>query len=69
MRLARNDITATGSVKGRVRLQGDVLIWQGPNALCLWAYEGQVGTIEACDDPQLARSNAREILLQAKEQG
>ncbi len=52
----------------RVRLQGDVLIRQRPDALYVWAYEGQIGTVEACDDPQLAWSKAREILLQAKEQ-
>jgi hypothetical protein len=51
----------------RVRRQGEVLVRQQPDALYIWAWEGQIGTKETCDNPALAWSKALEVLAMAKE--
>ena len=51
----------------RVADQGRILVRERPGGLYIWAYEGQVGTTEACDDPAAAWSRARQVLELAKE--
>jgi hypothetical protein len=50
----------------RVRQQGEIMVRQQPDALYVWAWEGQIGTKESCDDPVLAWSKACEVLRMAK---
>jgi hypothetical protein len=50
----------------RIREQGQILVQERPDALYVWAWEGQVGTRESCDNPALAWSMAREVLALAK---
>lgn len=52
--------------ENRILQQGDILIKKKPDALYVWAFEGQVGTSEACENPQLAWSKACEVLKRAK---
>ncbi len=52
----------------RIRLQGRVLVEENPDALYLWAWEGQVGTKESCEDPAAAWSAACDVLRLAREQ-
>lgn len=52
----------------RVREQGAVMVRAQPDALYIWAWEGQLGTYETCDNPELAWSKAVEVLRMAKEQ-
>jgi len=52
----------------RILDQGRVLVRQRPDALYVWAWKGQIGTAEACDDPELAWSCATKVLQWAKEQ-
>lgn len=51
----------------RIRTQGEVLLQQKPDALYVWAWKGQVGTTETCDDPLVAWEMAASVLRQAKE--
>lgn len=51
----------------RIIDQGEILVREKPDALYIWAWEGQIGTKETCDDPALSWSKAREILAMAKE--
>lgn len=51
----------------RIFDQGEILVREQPDALYIWAWEGQIGTKESCDDPALAWSKARDILALAKE--
>lgn len=51
----------------RVFDQGEILVRAQPDALYVWAWEGQIGTQETCDDPALAWAKAREVLMRAKE--
>ncbi|MFH2144546.1 MAG: hypothetical protein ABII75_00745 [Candidatus Omnitrophota bacterium] len=63
-------LQAWGVKKGkeeRIRAQGRILINEKPDALYVWAYEGQVGTNEACEDPVCAWEAVCEILKKAKE--
>lgn len=55
----------TGS-EGRIVKQGRIIIDERPDALYVWAWEGQIGTTESCDDPARAWSTAREVLRRAK---
>jgi len=55
-----------GGNEQRITDQGEILIREQPDALYVWAYLGQVGTSERCDDPERAWSHARNILLKAK---
>lgn len=50
----------------RIRDQGEVLVSQQPDALYVWAYKGQVGMAESCDDPPAAWEAACEVLRLAK---
>ena len=50
----------------RAAQQGRVLISEQPDALYTWAYNGQLGTSEACANPELAWSKAAEVLREAK---
>lgn len=50
----------------RIRELGRALCGARPDALYVWAYEGQVGTSEACDDPPRAWAEACVVLRQAK---
>ncbi len=52
--------------EGRIREHGEVLVAERPDALYVWAWEGQVGTAESCDDPARAWSQAREVLRMAQ---
>ena len=51
----------------RIREQGRVLVDEKPDALYVWAYLGQIGTSEACADPQSAWAKAAEVLRAAAE--
>lgn len=51
----------------RVRQQGEVMVRAQPDALYVWAWEGQIGTKESCVNPELAWSKAVEVLRLAKE--
>jgi hypothetical protein len=50
----------------RVRQQGEIMVRQRPDAFYIWAWEGQIGTKESCDNPDLAWSKAVEVLRLAK---
>ncbi|MCK4994019.1 MAG: hypothetical protein KAS13_03070 [Candidatus Omnitrophica bacterium] len=50
----------------RVGEQGKILLNEDLNALYVWAYQGQVGISESCDDPQAAWAQASQIIKQAK---
>ena len=50
----------------RILDQGQVLIRERPASLYVWAWQGQVGTTETCDDPAASWQYACEILRAAK---
>ena len=50
----------------RVLQQGKVLVHEKPDALYIWAWEGQTGVAETCDDPVRAWAKACEVLALAK---
>jgi hypothetical protein len=52
--------------EARIKAQGDILIQENPDALYVWAYQGQIGTSESCADPAAAWAAACEILRKAK---
>ena len=45
---------------------GDQLIRARPDALYVWAWEGQIGTYESCDDPLRAWAAATEVIRRAQ---
>jgi hypothetical protein len=45
---------------------GDELIRARPDALYVWAWEGQIGTTESCDDPTRAWAAAVEVIHRAQ---
>jgi hypothetical protein len=45
---------------------GDELIRARPDALYVWAWEGQIGTSESCDDPLRAWAAATEVIRRAQ---
>ncbi len=51
----------------RILEQGKILIREQPDSLYVWAWQGQVGTNEACDDPGVAWRYASEVFKMAKE--
>ena len=51
----------------RIIEQGKILVREKPDAPYVWAYLGQLGTVEACEDPDLAWQRACEVLRMAKE--
>jgi hypothetical protein len=53
--------------EARVRQQGEIMVRQQPDAFYVWAWEGQLGTYETCANPELAWSQAVEVLRIAKE--
>lgn len=53
--------------EGRVFDQGETLVRQQPDALYIWAWEGQIGTDESCDDPAAAWAKACDVLRLAKQ--
>jgi hypothetical protein len=52
--------------EGRVGTMGSILSAEEPDALYVWAFEGQVGTSEACADPGRAWAEACAVLRRAK---
>ena len=55
--------------EARVFAQGEVLVKERPDALYVWAWEGQIGTTETCADPARAWAEACKVLALAKEEG
>jgi len=51
----------------RIFEQGKVLIRESPDALYIWAWKGQIGTGETCEDPETAWKYACDVLRMAKE--
>jgi hypothetical protein len=51
----------------RILDQGEVLIRENPDALYVWAWRGQIGTTETCDNPDLAWKYACNVFRKAKE--
>jgi len=51
----------------RILDQGKIIVREKPDALYIWAWAGQIGTRETCDDPILSWAKACEILEMAKE--
>jgi len=49
----------------RVVEHGKVFIAQRPDCVYVWAFRGQLGTCESCENPQLAWSRAQEVLHMA----
>lgn len=63
-------LQAWGVKKGRenrIKEQGEVFLKNNPDALYVWAYKGQIGTSETCEDPKAAWNAACEILKKAKQ--
>lgn len=52
----------------RILEQGRVLVRERPDALYIWAWEGQIGTAESCADPASAWAQAKAVLALADEQ-
>lgn len=52
----------------RILEQGRILIREQPDALYVWAWKGQIGTSETCEDPETAWKYACDVLNEAKEQ-
>jgi len=50
----------------RIVDQGKILIREKPDAIYAWAYEAQIGTDEASDDPAAAWAKSVEVLKAAK---
>ena len=50
----------------RILEQGKVLVRERPDALYVWAWYGQIGTTEACADPETAWRYAVDVLRMAK---
>jgi len=53
-------------LEGRILEQGRILVEEQPDALYVWAWEGQIGTTETCEDPARAWARACEVLALAK---
>ncbi len=53
----------------RILEQGQVLVRERPDSLYIWGWQGQVGTAEACEDPELAWAKACEVIALAKSAG
>lgn len=62
-------LQAWGVKKGkelRIKSQGEILLREKPDSLYVWAYEGQIGTSEACENPEVSWKTASDILREAK---
>ncbi|MEZ4864690.1 MAG: hypothetical protein R3C14_25490 [Caldilineaceae bacterium] len=57
---------ANAGREARILAQGEVMVRHQPDALYVWAWEGQIGTKESCDNPQLAWAHACDVLRLAK---
>jgi hypothetical protein len=55
--------------ESRIVALGDELIRARPDALYVWAWEGQIGTTESCDDPTRAWAAAVEVIRRAQAAG
>ena len=55
-----------GVNEDRILEQGRILVEEQVDTIYVWAYLGQVGTTESCEDPELAWSKACEVLRMAK---
>jgi hypothetical protein len=53
--------------ESRILDQGHVLVREQPDALYVWAWLGQVGTAESCEDPEASWRCASEVLRAAKQ--
>ena len=53
--------------ESRIIEQGEILISEKPDALYAWAYQGQIGTSETCENPQKSWDAVCEIFRKAKE--
>ncbi len=51
----------------RIIESGNVILREAPDALYVWAYNAQLGTSEACEDPGSSWEAAKQILLRAKQ--
>lgn len=50
----------------RIKDQGSILVDANPDSLYVWAYQGQIGISESCDNPYAAWQEACQILKKAK---
>ena len=51
----------------RILEQGKVIIGAQPDSLYVWAWKGQIGTTESCEDPDASWQRACEIFKMAKD--
>ncbi len=51
----------------RILEQGKILIAEKPDSLYVWAWQGQIGVTESCDDPAKAWEYASDVLRMAKD--
>ncbi|MCL5270154.1 MAG: hypothetical protein M1457_06315 [bacterium] len=51
----------------RILDQGRILIRERPDAIYVWAWKGQIGTLEACEDPGAAWARVEEVFRLARE--
>ena len=49
----------------RAAAQGRILIEERPDAIYTWAYNGQLGTSETCEDPERAWALTAQVLREA----
>lgn len=59
--------TVRAGKEHRILEQGDILIDEKPDCLYIWAWLGQVGTTETCDNPEAAWKMAKKVLKRAKQ--
>jgi hypothetical protein len=52
--------------EGRIIDMGNEIVRAKPDALYVWAWEAQIGTIESCDDPVRAWAAAVEVIRRAQ---
>jgi hypothetical protein len=50
----------------RILDQGKILMRERPDALYVWAWKGQIGTLEACDNPHAAWAKVEEVFRLAR---
>ncbi len=50
----------------RIREYGESVVRERPDALYIWAWEGQIGMKESCEDPARAWAEACRVLAAAK---
>ena len=52
--------------ESRIIEQGNILLGENPDAIYAWAYQGQIGISETCEDPEKSWAAVCEILRKAK---